>query len=189
MIDLEGRKSNRSGIGAVVKLKVTENGTPRWMTRRVSAQSGHCSQNMQLHFGLGTASAIDSVVIMWSSGIVQFVNGLLPGSFNRIVEDTTLTDVHPETDDSGIHGFDLMQNYPNPFNPETRISFTTAEGGTVTLKVYDILGNIVKELINEYRHAGQHTVTLNAEGLSSGIYLYELASNGNRIVKKLSVLK
>lgn len=189
MIDLEGRKSNKSGIGAVVKLKVTENGTPRWMTRRVSAQSGHCSQNMQLHFGLGTATAIDSVVIMWSSGIVQFVNGLLPGSFNRIVEDTTLTDVEPETDHSGIHGFDLMQNYPNPFNPETRISFTTAKGGTVTLKVYDILGNIVKELINEYRHAGQYTVTLNAEGLSSGIYLYELASNGNRIVKKLSVLK
>jgi len=189
MIDLEGRKSNRSGIGAVVKLKVTENGTPRWMTRRVSAQSGHCSQNMQLHFGLGTATTIDSVIIMWSSGIVQFVNGLLPGSFNRIVEDTTLTDVHPETDHSGIHGFDLMQNYPNPFNPETRISFTTAKGGTVTLKVYDILGNIVRELINEYRHAGQHTVTLNAEGMSSGIYLYELASNGNRIVKKLSVLK
>ncbi|MCA0388142.1 MAG: FG-GAP-like repeat-containing protein [Bacteroidetes bacterium] len=189
MIDLEGIRSNRSGIGAVVKLKVTEHGTPRWMTRRVSAQSGHCSQNMQLHFGLGTATTIDSVVIMWSSGIVQFVNGLLPGSFNRIVEDTTLTGINPETDYSNIHGFNLMQNYPNPFNPETRISFTTSNAGTVTLKVYDILGNIVKELINEYRHAGQHSVTLNAEGLSSGIYLYELTSNGNRSVKKLSVLK
>ena len=189
MIDLEGKRSNHDAIGSIVKVKVTENGTSRWMTRRVSAQSGHCSQNMQLHFGLGTATSIDSMVIYWASGIVQNVSGLLPGSFNKIVEDTTLTDIESENEESIIHDFKLMQNYPNPFNPVTTISYSIVNPGNVTIKVYDIIGTLVKELYNGYQPAGNHSVQLDAGNLSSGIYLYELVSNGNRIVKKLSVMK
>ncbi|MBK7868954.1 MAG: VCBS repeat-containing protein [Ignavibacteriales bacterium] len=189
MIDLEGKRSNFNAIGAVVKVKVTENGISRWMTRRVSAQSGHCSQNMQLHFGLGTATTIDSTVILWSSGIVQNVSGLLPSSFNKIVEDSTLTDIQSESDESIIHEFKLMQNYPNPFNPVTTISYSIVNPGNVTIRVYDILGTMVKELYDGYKPAGNHSIQLDAGNLSSGIYLYELTSNGNKIVKKLSVTK
>ena len=189
MIDLEGKRSNFNAIGSIVKVKVTENGVERWMTRRVSAQSGHCSQNMQLHFGLGTASTIDSTVIYWSSGIVQFVSGLLPNTFNRIVEDSTLTDIQSEFDESIIHEFRLMQNFPNPFNPVTTISYSLINPGNVTIKVYDILGTMVKELYNGFQPVGNHSIQLDAGDLSSGIYLYELTSNGNKIVKKLCVMK
>jgi hypothetical protein len=189
MIDLEGKRSNFDAIGSIVKVKVTENGIARWMTRRVSVQSGHCSQNMQLHFGLGTATTIDSTVIYWSSGIVQNVSGLLPGSFNKIVEDSTLTDIQSESGESIIHEFKLMQNYPNPFNPVTTISYSIVNPGNVTIKVYDILGTLVKELYNGYQPAGNHSIQLDAGNLSSGIYLYELTSSGNKIVKKLSVMK
>ncbi len=189
MIDLEGKRSNFNAIGSIVKVKVTENGISRWMTRRVSAQSGHCSQNMQLHFGLGTATTIDSTVIYWSSGIVQNVMGLLPGSFSKIVEDTTLTDIQSEFDESIIHEFRLMQNFPNPFNPVTTISYSIVNPGNVTIKVYDILGTMVKELYNGFQSTGNHSIQLDAANLSSGIYLYELVSNGNRIIKKLSVMK
>jgi len=189
MIDLEGRRSNFDAIGSIVKVKVTENGVARWMTRRVSAQSGHCSQNMQLHFGLGTATTIDSTVIYWSSGIVQNISGLSPNTFNRIVEDTTLTDIQTESGESTIHEFKLMQNYPNPFNPVTTISYSIAISGEVKVRVYDILGMLVKEIYSGHKPAGNHSIQFDAANLSSGIYLYELVSNGNRITKKLSLMK
>ncbi len=189
IIDIEGKKSNRDAIGSVVKIKVTENGVSRWMTRRVSAQSGHCSQNMQLHFGLGTTTTIDSAIVLWSSGIVQLVNGLTINSFNKIVEDTTLTDIKDEPIGLKSQSFKLHQNYPNPFNPQTTISFTTEKEGIVTLRIYDILGNLVQEVMNQHKNAGHHSVVVNADGFSSGVYLYELTSNGGKIVKKLSILK
>lgn len=189
MIDLEGRRSNFDAIGSIVKVKVTENGVARWMTRRVSAQSGHCSQNMQLHFGLGTATTIDSTVIYWSSGIVQNISGLSPNTFNRIVEDTTLTDIQTESGESTIHEFKLMQNYPNPFNPVTTISYSIAISGEVKVRVYDILGMLVREIYSGHKPAGNHSIQFDAANLSSGIYLYELVSNGNRITKKLSLMK
>ena len=189
MIDLEGRRSNFDAIGSIVKVKVTENGVARWMTRRVSAQSGHCSQNMQLHFGLGTATTIDSTVIYWSSGIVQNISGLSPNTFNRIVEDTTLTDIQTESGESTIHEFKLMQNYPNPFNPVTTISYSIAISGEVKVRVYDILGMLVKEVYSGHKPAGNHSIQFDAANLSSGIYIYELVSNGNRITKKLSLMK
>ncbi|GAB1351204.1 hypothetical protein MASR1M107_34190 [Ignavibacteriales bacterium] len=159
------------------------------MTRRVSAQSGHCSQNMQLHFGLGTTTTIDSAIVLWSSGIVQLVNGLTINSFNKIVEDTTLTDIKDEPIGLKSQSFKLHQNYPNPFNPQTTISFTTEKEGIVTLRIYDILGNLVQEVMNQHKNAGHHSVVVNADGFSSGVYLYELTSNGGKIVKKLSILK
>jgi len=72
--------------------------------------------------------------------------------------------------------FKLEQNYPNPFNPSTKISWQSPVGSWQTLKVYDILGNEVATLVNEYRQAGSYNVefTMNNLQLSSGIYFYRL---------------
>ncbi len=81
--------------------------------------------------------------------------------------------------------FVLRQNYPNPFNPVTKISWHSPIGSWQILKVYDILGNEVTTLVNEYREAGKYEIEFNVEGsskveLSSGIYFYQLQA-GNFI--------
>ncbi|HRN27340.1 MAG TPA: T9SS type A sorting domain-containing protein [Ignavibacteriaceae bacterium] len=74
--------------------------------------------------------------------------------------------------------FSLDQNYPNPFNPSTKISWQSPVGSWQTLKVYDILGNEVATLVNEYRNAGSYEVDFNPasriKNLVSGIYFYRL---------------
>lgn len=70
--------------------------------------------------------------------------------------------------------FILAQNYPNPFNPTTKISWQSPIGSWQALKVYDVLGNEVATLIDEWKEAGSYETSFNASSLSSGIYFYKL---------------
>jgi hypothetical protein len=72
--------------------------------------------------------------------------------------------------------FELEQNYPNPFNPSTMISYQLPVSGFVKLKVYDILGKEVTTLVNEEKPTGSYEVEFSADGLTSGIYFYELTA-------------
>ena len=85
--------------------------------------------------------------------------------------------------------FYLSQNYPNPFNPSTTISFQLPEAGNVSIKIFNIIGEQILELINQNMEAGKHSVNWNAEGLPSGTYLYRLESNNFTSTKKLLLLK
>jgi hypothetical protein len=90
--------------------------------------------------------------------------------------------------------FSLSQNFPNPFNPTTKIKFeipgqTRNDNALVTLKVYDILGNEVANLINEEKPAGEYEVEFNATGLPSGIYFYQLIAGSYNKTKKMIYLK
>ncbi len=81
--------------------------------------------------------------------------------------------------------FTLLGNYPNPFNPSTTIQFTMPFAGDVVLKVYDVLGrNVITQSLG-YRTTGTHLYQFNAEGLSSGIYLYRLQMNDSKSDKLL----
>ncbi len=83
----------------------------------------------------------------------------------------------------------LEQNFPNPFNPVTTIRYSVSKTSNVSLKVFDILGREVQTLVNTMQAPGQYTVTLNAQGLGSGVYFYRL-NTGNFIeTKKLMLLK
>ncbi|MFQ5869889.1 MAG: T9SS type A sorting domain-containing protein, partial [Candidatus Zixiibacteriota bacterium] len=83
----------------------------------------------------------------------------------------------------------LHQNYPNPFNAETNISYSLAEAGNVSLKVYDISGRLVVTVFEGYQEAGGHTVAWDASGVSSGIYFYKLETSDFAEVKKMNLLK
>ncbi len=85
--------------------------------------------------------------------------------------------------------FSLSQNYPNPFNPSTTINFSIPKQSNVSLKVYDVLGRLVKEIINGVLESGSHSVVFNAENFASGIYYYRLESSGNVDVKKMLMIK
>jgi hypothetical protein len=91
-------------------------------------------------------------------------------------------------------GFSLQQNYPNPFNPETQISFTIPRTLTVSLKIYNIVGQEVRTLVSEDRPAGTHTVRwggLNNQGVrvASGIYVYTFRAGEFVQSKKMTFMK
>ncbi|MBN2416056.1 T9SS type A sorting domain-containing protein [bacterium] len=85
--------------------------------------------------------------------------------------------------------FVLLQNYPNPFNHETTIRFSLPFQGPVQLQVYNLSGEKTTTLLNETMAPGEHAVRWNAEGLSSGIYLYRLTAGNNIQVRKLILQK
>ncbi|MBN8569311.1 MAG: T9SS type A sorting domain-containing protein [Ignavibacteria bacterium] len=74
--------------------------------------------------------------------------------------------------------FDLSQNYPNPFNPSTKINFDLPFDSKVQIKVFDITGREMTQLVNETKTAGYHTVQFNASNMASGVYFYMISANG-----------
>jgi hypothetical protein len=90
--------------------------------------------------------------------------------------------------------FDLKQNYPNPFNPECEIEFSVEKKSYVNLKVYDILGRVVAELVNAEKESGNYVVRFSGKSdggtiFSSGVYFYSLNVNGKVISKKMILEK
>ncbi|NNJ51959.1 MAG: T9SS type A sorting domain-containing protein [Ignavibacteriaceae bacterium] len=94
-----------------------------------------------------------------------------------------------EVDLGSPQEFELSQNYPNPFNPATKIRYTLPEAGNVKLVVYNLLGEQVAELINEFKEAGVHTINFNAENLNSGLYIYKIELTGFTAAKKMQLVK
>ncbi len=84
---------------------------------------------------------------------------------------------------------ELHQNFPNPFNPVTTITFGIPKSESVKIKVYDILGNELSTLVDNYFPAGVHKVEFNGTNLSSGTYIYRIETNNKTISKKLILLK
>ena len=85
--------------------------------------------------------------------------------------------------------FSLEQNYPNPFNPSTKISWQSPVSSRQTLKVYDVLGNEITTLVDEYKPAGKYEIEFNANSLSSGIYFYRLQAGSFNQTKKMIILR
>ena len=94
-----------------------------------------------------------------------------------------------ESEVTAAENYILMNNYPNPFNPSTHIKFHISESGLVTLKVYDVLGNEIKTLINGDKSAGDYSVVFDGKDLPSGIYFYVLNAGGKTISRKMCLLK
>ncbi|OGU31958.1 MAG: hypothetical protein A2057_06185 [Ignavibacteria bacterium GWA2_35_9] len=88
-----------------------------------------------------------------------------------------------------VKDYDLFQNYPNPFNPATTITYQLPKSGSVTLKIYDMLGKEVMTLVNEHKEMGRYTVQFDASSLASGMYVYQLRANDYISTKKMLLLK
>jgi len=89
-----------------------------------------------------------------------------------------------------ISEYKLFQNFPNPFNPSTKISFNLKQDGNTKLSVYNLIGEEVTELVNDYLKAGSHEVDFKGENLASGIYIYRLnVDNGFSDFKKMIFMK
>ena len=91
-------------------------------------------------------------------------------------------------------GFSLSANYPNPFNPETTISYTLPEASKVKITIYNLLGQHVKTLMNEFKPVGDYSVQWDGkndagEKLTSGVYIYRMQAGSFVESKKLMMMK
>lgn len=85
--------------------------------------------------------------------------------------------------------FSLSQNYPNPFNPATVIRYQLPFASQVSLKVFNVLGNEVTTLVNDYKSAGSYDVDFNSTNLTSGVYFYQLKVGSLIQTRKMLLLK
>ena len=200
-----GMVSNKAGIGAKLYLKAVINGSPVLQMREISSQTGGSisGQNMlNAFFGLGTTTLIDSLKIVWPSGLIDRYGHIQANQFITAVEGQGITNTQnissivPEK-------FALYQNYPNPFNPSTKIRFeiplskgrrTSGEVGqrglyNSTLKVFDILGKEVATLVNEKLSTGMYEVKWDASQYPSGMYFYKLIAGDFSEVRKMLFIK
>ena len=92
-------------------------------------------------------------------------------------------------EDDAPAAFAVAQNSPNPFNPSTTISFTIAEAGNVTIDVFNVAGQKVGTIANEFRGAGSHSVTWDASEFSAGVYFYTVKSDDLSKTMKMTLLK
>jgi hypothetical protein len=85
--------------------------------------------------------------------------------------------------------FNLKQNFPNPFNPTTQITYSIEKSGQVILKVYDVSGKEIADLVNEAQAQGTYSVSFSGENFPSGVYFYKLQSGEKSEVKKMTLIK
>jgi arabinogalactan endo-1,4-beta-galactosidase len=126
----------------------------------------------------------------WENLALFDFNGNLLNSISAF--DSIATNV--DDTENIIQQFYLFQNYPNPFNPSTQISWRSAVSGWQTLTIYDVLGNEISTLVNEYRAAGNYKFDFNLGQnsnlkLASGIYYYQLKVGSYIKTKKMILLK
>lgn len=94
-----------------------------------------------------------------------------------------------ELNNSYLDVFELQQNYPNPFNPKTTINFALSDNSYVRLKIYNLLGELVKTLIDKPMNIGYHQTEFDASDLPGGIYLYKLQAGNKTLSKKMILIK
>jgi len=120
------------------------------------------------------------------------LSGAVNASLNDSIGLCTITDLQvgiDEQSNSIPDSYELLQNSPNPFSGETDIAFALPLAKKVSIKVYNLSGQLISTLVNEKREAGWHHVKFDCKDLPAGIYIYRLNTDDALLIKKLSVIK
>ena len=184
VIKPKGTGKNTAGIGA--RVRVVAGGLS--MIRDIEGTGpGLTSGKLWAHFGLGSATQADSVIIRWPTGTIDVSTNVAADRY-WVFEEGVGVGVNDKSN-TIPSGYMLGQNYPNPFNPTTTIQFSLPVQSSVRLVLVNVLGQVVKELANGDYVAGSHQVKLDASNLSTGIYFYKLQADNFVDVKKLVIMK
>ena len=105
----------------------------------------------------------------------------------KVIVEKTITGI--QEDLIKADNFYLYQNYPNPFNPITTIRYALPQDGIVTIKIFDILGQEIATLKNEFQKANRYEVKFDSKGFASGVYIYRIQVNNYLESKKMILLK
>jgi len=187
--DLWGTKSNKDAFGSWVWLYA---GGKKYTRYTKSATTWKIQQHPYVHFGIGQATAIDSLVIRWPRGDVEVYKNLEINQYHKIVE---LAGTAVAAHEPAVAGsYQLVQNYPNPFNPETTIDYSLSANSLVRLEIFNLNGQRVATLANAIQPAGGHSVHWRGcddanHLLPSGVYVYTLTTPQGVLTKKMLFLR
>jgi len=108
----------------------------------------------------------------------------------RCIRNTSVTAIEKNNlNDKTPKDFILRQNYPNPFNPSTKISYSIPKADFVSIKIYNMIGQEVKSLINTFQNVGSYTINFNAKQFPSGVYLYRLQAGKISQTRKMLLVR
>lgn len=172
-VRLEGVVSNRDAFGA--RMEIAVNGM-HWAHEVMSASS-HESQNSSIaHFGLGSATTVDSLWIYWPSGIVKLYTNLPTDTLLNIAEDTTTTYRHPDQ-------LEAIEIYPNPTSGSFFVDLTQVTAHEVTVEVMDLQGRILQHV---YVHPRSEK-KIQFQSLRKGFYLVRVSTANGQLTRKIVV--
>jgi len=163
------------GTGAVV---VQQSGKNRYSNAAADSISGKTILNV------GTRIGALNGIVYYSFNQYKFVPRT-DADFTGVILSSVAERIGSDVPGSYV----LTQNYPNPFNPSTVIQYALPRAGMTMLRVYNILGQEVATLVNEYQAPGTYTVRFDASSLSSGVYFFRVQSGSFSAVKKMMLVK
>jgi hypothetical protein len=151
------------------QLYITNNGGETWVPQITQTISGICSICF-VDSAFGLAVGYDGTILKWDTGTTS-------------IKDNTNRVGHLPSK------FILYQNYPNPFNPSTTIKYYLYKSSNVQLSIYNLSGQKIEILVDEFQTSGEHKIYWQPKGLSSGIYFYKYQADEFTETKKLILLK
>ncbi|NIR52322.1 T9SS type A sorting domain-containing protein [candidate division KSB1 bacterium] len=176
IVKLKGVQNNSFGIGA----KITAIAQDLRQFRYVVAGSGLYSENMlPVHFGFANRNVVDSLIVLWPNNLADTLYNVAVNQIIEIEEGGLLTDVPDVEVADTPKSFELAQNYPNPFNASTTIQYRLSENALVSLSIYNLIGERIRQYRIGTRTPGDHTLSWNGKTddgreMPSGIYFYKL---------------
>jgi hypothetical protein len=167
ILTLKGTESNSDAFGARIIAKATINGQYVMQTREITPMSGHATYNStRVHFGLGDADQVDTLIIRWPSGNVDKYLNVPANEIHQFIEIAETSGTRQVS--SNLFRGDLLI-CPNPFTTLTTLSYELQQPETVQFIIYNQLGEKV-EIIRKTQSTGKHKFIWNAEGLPAGVY-------------------
>ena len=186
-IALVGMESNSNAIGTKVYVKATIDGVDVWQMREIIAQSGHVVQgSLKTHFGVGDATIIDSVMIVWPTQKVQIYESLNTDQFAVLSEGPIQSSIETT---SKIKQDIFFQVFPNPMREETEISFILEKPAVAKLDILTMEGRLVERLFSGKLPAGTQNVEWavkpNGVRLAAGFYIISFVLDGFILSEKI----
>ena len=183
---LSGGPSNRSGIGARVRVRAVIGGAPRWQLREISASTGYGSQSaLDAHFGLGEATSIDTVRVEWPSGNVDVLTNVALDRYWNLTEGMTtlavaLSHVTPRLE---------LSIAPQPAHGGANLRFYLPHAGNARIVVHDVEGRVVAA-VSGARAAGWHTVAVpGVAHAQPGLYFVRIETMASSGVQRMVVVR
>ena len=174
-IGLESESANKDGVGAVITVFA---GTNRYTREVVSGRGLLMQDPFHLHFGLGEAETIDSIIVQWpNGGAAEKFTDVQINSLNILREGSSRN----ATGTGSI----IVQALPNPFSETLTIAFSLPVKQEVKVEIYSVDGTMVRRVLSENRTEGKHTVTWNRKDMydnivPQGVYVYRITGSVSR---------
>ena len=183
-----GSISNRSAIGARVTVVATIGGTRRSQMQEVCGQTGYNSQNLDLHFGLGDATAADTIVVAWPSGANDTLSAVAADALVRVTERSQVTGVEDGAID--LRGAGPLELRQLGMGKNLAIEFALTNAAAVRVDLFDLSGRAIDSAQHGWRAAGRHRMPiLEGRAPASGVYVCRVVAGNQRGSLKLTQVR